>query len=58
MQLGVPAAEPEGLALPITFDANGVDYPLDVFGGAASQLVADPANGDLRVAQTVKTAGG
>ncbi len=60
VQLGAPAAEPEapaGLTLPITFDANGVDYPLDVFGGAASQLVADPANGDLRVAQTVKTAG-
>ncbi len=60
VQLGAPAAEPEapaGLTLPITFDANGVDYPLDVFGGAVSELVADPANGELRVGQTVKTAG-
>ena len=57
VQLGVPAAEPEGLALPITFDANGVDYPFGVFGGAETVLVADPANGDLQVAQTTKTAG-
>jgi len=46
-----------GLSLPITFDASGVTYPLDVFGGAASQVVADPANGALRVAQSVKNAG-
>jgi hypothetical protein len=60
VQLGVPAAEPEapaGLTLPITFDANGVDYPFGVFGGAETVLVADPANADLRVAQTTKTAG-
>lgn len=60
VQLGAPEAEPEapaGLALPITFDADGVAYPLDVFGGAVSELVADPANGELRVAQTVKTDG-
>lgn len=60
VQLGAPEAlapAPAGLTLPITFDANGVAYPLDVFGGAASELVADPANGDLRVGQTVKAAG-
>ena len=48
---------PGGLSLPITFDATGVAYPFGDFGGAGTELVADPANGALRVAQTTKGAG-
>jgi len=46
-----------GLSLPITFDATGVAYPFGDFGGAGTELIADPADAALRVAQTTKGAG-
>ncbi len=45
------------VGLPITFDADGVDYTVVDFGGAMTTLVADPTNAANTVARTVKPVG-
>ena len=43
--------------LPVTFDANTVDYGLVGFGGAeASSIVTDPTNANNKVAKVIKSA--
>jgi hypothetical protein len=42
------------VGLPITFDADDVDYTMVDFGGVMTTLVADPTNAANTVARTVK----
>ena len=46
----------EEIALPVTFEEE-IDYGLVDFGGTASMLVADPADGSNTVVETVRGAG-
>ncbi len=43
------------ISLPITFDADDVDYTMVDFGGTFTSLVADPADASNMVARTVKS---
>ncbi|MEJ2604808.1 MAG: family 16 glycosylhydrolase, partial [Gammaproteobacteria bacterium] len=43
--------------LPVTFDEEGVDYSLENFGGAGTELVTDPTDPENTVASTTKGEG-
>ena len=46
-----------GITLPVTFDAAGLDYELQDFGGVTTTLIADPLDGANTVASTNKPPG-
>ncbi|MGY6522597.1 MAG: carbohydrate binding domain-containing protein [Mongoliitalea sp.] len=51
-----PPATGGGFNLPVTFDDEEINYILDDFGGAVSEVVTDPTDPTNRVARTIKGA--
>ena len=47
----------DAIALPVTFEDDGLDYELRDFGGNVSMLTADPTDAGNTVVQSVRTAG-